>query len=261
MHPSPARNRSASAAWCRGSASGPLSIAWPTTMDLTGWVLNHSGGVEIEVEGPPPALEAFVHDLTAQAPPLARIVAVEVDRGAASAAMTAFEIRHSVAQEGRYQLISPDIATCADCLRELLDPADRRYRYPFTNCTNCGPRFTIIRDIPYDRPLTTMQPFRHVPRLPARVRRPARPALSRPAQRLPGLRPARLARRDRQRRARHLAASGTRPLRQAGRAAAGRARSWPSRAWAAFTWPATRPTPRPCRRCASARAARPSPLR
>ena len=125
---------------------------------LTGWVLNHSGGVEIEVEGTPSALDAFVHDLTAQAPPLARIIDVEVT-GAPSAGYARFEIRHSVAEEGRYQLISPDIATCTDCLRELLDPDDRRYRYPFTNCTNCGPRFTIIRDIPYDRPLTTMQPF------------------------------------------------------------------------------------------------------
>ena len=125
---------------------------------LTGWVLNHSGGVDIEVEGPPPALDAFVRDLTALAPPLARIVAVDVT-DAPPNGYTRFEIRHSVAEEGRYQLISPDIATCADCRRELLDPEDRRYRYPFTNCTNCGPRFTIIRDIPYDRPLTTMQPF------------------------------------------------------------------------------------------------------
>ena len=125
---------------------------------LSGWVLNHSGGVEIEVEGPPSRLEAFVHDLTAQAPPLARIIAVEVS-DAPPVGYDCFEIRHSVAQEGRYQLISPDIATCDDCRRELLDPDDRRYRYPFTNCTNCGPRFTIIRDIPYDRPLTTMQPF------------------------------------------------------------------------------------------------------
>jgi hydrogenase maturation protein HypF len=125
---------------------------------LTGWVLNHSGGVEIEVEGSPPALEAFLYHLTASAPPLARIVGVEaVD--APPNGYDHFEIRHSVAEEGRYQLISPDIATCTDCLRELLDPDDRRYRYPFTNCTNCGPRFTIIRDIPYDRPLTTMQPF------------------------------------------------------------------------------------------------------
>jgi hydrogenase maturation protein HypF len=129
---------------------------------LTGWVLNHSGGVEIEVEGAPVALDAFVHDLTSQAPPLARIVGVQVN-DAPPDGYQRFEIRHSVAEEGRYQLISPDIATCSDCLRELLDPKDRRYRYPFTNCTNCGPRFTIIRDIPYDRPLTTMQPFTMCP--------------------------------------------------------------------------------------------------
>lgn len=129
---------------------------------LTGWVLNHSGGVEIEVEGLPPALAAFVYDLEAQAPPLARIESLRVS-DAPLAGDTTFEIRHSVAEEGRYQLISPDIATCPDCLRELLDPADRRYRYPFTNCTNCGPRFTIIADIPYDRPLTTMRDFRMCP--------------------------------------------------------------------------------------------------
>ena len=125
---------------------------------LAGWVLNHSGGVEIEVEGQAQPLAAFVRGLTEQAPPLARIVAVEVE-DAAPAGYEDFEIRHSVAEEGRYQLISPDIATCDDCRHELLDPADRRYRYPFTNCTNCGPRFTIIRDIPYDRPLTTMGAF------------------------------------------------------------------------------------------------------
>jgi hydrogenase maturation protein HypF len=129
---------------------------------LAGWVLNHSGGVDIEVEGTPVALDAFLYDLTAQAPPLARIVAVEV-ADAPTNGDEHFEIRQSVAEEGRYQLISPDIATCADCLGELLDPVDRRYRYPFTNCTNCGPRFTIIRDIPYDRPLTTMQPFAMCP--------------------------------------------------------------------------------------------------
>ncbi|MFN2292172.1 MAG: carbamoyltransferase HypF [Anaerolineae bacterium] len=129
---------------------------------LSGWVLNHSGGVEIEVEGQEASLEAFVHDLTAEAPPLARIIAVEV-QDTAPAGYQDFEIRHSVAEAGRYQLISPDIATCDDCRHELLDPADRRYRYPFTNCTNCGPRFTIIRDIPYDRPLTTMQPFAMCP--------------------------------------------------------------------------------------------------
>lgn len=74
-----------------------------------------------------------------------------------------FEIRHSLAEEGKYQLISPDIATCQACLREILTPDDRRYRYPFTNCTNCGPRFTIIKDIPYDRPRTTMHRFKMCP--------------------------------------------------------------------------------------------------
>ncbi len=125
---------------------------------LTGWVLNHSGGVEIEVEGPPDVLLLFVRDLEEKAPPLARIESVEM-AGVPTVGCAAFEIRQSVRKEGRYQLVSPDIATCADCQLELLDPMDRRYRYPFTNCTNCGPRFTIITDIPYDRPLTTMRDF------------------------------------------------------------------------------------------------------
>ncbi len=125
---------------------------------LAGWVLNHSGGVEIEVEGPAAALAAFVRDLEGKSPPLARIEGIKV-ADAPPVGYTAFEIRHSVAEAGRYQLISPDIAICPDCLRELLDPDDRRYRYPFTNCTNCGPRFTIIADVPYDRPLTTMRDF------------------------------------------------------------------------------------------------------
>jgi hydrogenase maturation protein HypF len=125
---------------------------------LSGWVLNNSGGVEIEVEGPPRAIDAFVTALQAEAPPLARIESLEA-RHAPPKGYDGFEIRHSVRQQGEYQLISPDIATCSDCLSELFDPSDRRYRYPFTNCTNCGPRFTIIADIPYDRPNTTMRVF------------------------------------------------------------------------------------------------------
>jgi len=125
---------------------------------LVGWVLNHSGGVDIEVEGQAVSVDAFLRDLSAKAPPLARIEQITAEDVPPNG-YTTFEIRHSVSQEGRYQLISPDIATCPDCLRELLDPNDRRYRYPFTNCTNCGPRFTIIADVPYDRPKTTMRVF------------------------------------------------------------------------------------------------------
>jgi hydrogenase maturation protein HypF len=123
-----------------------------------GWVLNNSSGVEIEAEGPREAVQAFVAALNDEAPPLARIEFLEAQE-APPHGYDHFEIRHSERQEGRYQLISPDIATCPDCLRELLDPADRRYRYPFINCTNCGPRFTIVADIPYDRPSTTMRAF------------------------------------------------------------------------------------------------------
>lgn len=127
-------------------------------LGVRGWVLNHSGGVDIEAEAAPETLTAFLAALRAEAPPLARIASLEATP-IPSNGYTTFEIRHSEAQEGRFVLISPDVATCPDCLRELFDPADRRYRYPFINCTNCGPRFTIITDIPYDRPHTTMRVF------------------------------------------------------------------------------------------------------
>ncbi|MGB3905810.1 MAG: carbamoyltransferase HypF, partial [Anaerolineae bacterium] len=125
---------------------------------LSGWVCNTSSGVDIEVEGLPQAISEFLADLETQAPPLARIESITATDHPPDGYQE-FEIRGSVAQEGQYQLISPDIATCSDCQSELLDPQDRRYRYPFTNCTNCGPRFTIIEDIPYDRPETTMREF------------------------------------------------------------------------------------------------------
>ncbi len=138
---------------------------------LVGWVLNHSGGVEVEVEGSTAGLQAFAQDLRAQAPPLARIVDLQVAQ-VSPVGCVRFEIRESVAQEGRYQLVSPDIATCPECRAEVLDPGNRRYRYPFTNCTNCGPRFTIIRDVPYDRALTTMAPFAMCPRCQAEYDNP-----------------------------------------------------------------------------------------
>jgi hydrogenase maturation protein HypF len=129
---------------------------------LAGFIGNDTDGVTIEVEGPADRVEAFQARLRAEAPPLARIDSV-VAREAAATGEAGFRI---VASEvlGRVSTgIPADAATCPDCLRELLDPKDRRYRYPFLNCTNCGPRFTITRRIPYDRPQTSMAQFKMCP--------------------------------------------------------------------------------------------------
>lgn len=125
---------------------------------LKGWVRNTSAGVDIEVDGDREVLDLFLRQLRDEAPPLSRIDDFSATFQAANG-FRSFEILHSEAVEGAFQPISPDVAICPDCLRELFDPSDRRYRYPFINCTNCGPRFTIIKDIPYDRPKTTMAPF------------------------------------------------------------------------------------------------------
>ena len=130
--------------------------------NLKGWVRNTSGNVEIEVEGDEETLEDFLRDLEAKAPPMAYLEKVEVTLHAVKG-YAGFEIYQSLSLVGEYQLISPDIATCGDCQREILCPTDRRFGYPFTNCTNCGPRFTIIEDIPYDRPKTTMRNFQMCP--------------------------------------------------------------------------------------------------
>jgi hydrogenase maturation protein HypF len=130
--------------------------------NLRGWVCNTSEDVKIEVEGEENSIVAFLMELRNQAPPLARIEDFSVTPGP-PVNYERFEIRSSVSEAGKYQLVSPDIATCPKCLYEIFDPFDRRYRYPFTNCTNCGPRFTIIEDIPYDRPNTTMKSFEMCP--------------------------------------------------------------------------------------------------
>jgi len=129
---------------------------------LNGWVRNQSDGVEIEVAGPSGEIEEFVRNISAKAPPLARVVKVEVSERA-FAPLEGFHIVKSRALQSRSTLISPDVCTCSDCLRELCNPLDRRYRYPFINCTNCGPRYTIIKDIPYDRDKTTMARFSMCP--------------------------------------------------------------------------------------------------
>jgi hydrogenase maturation protein HypF len=139
--------------------------------DLDGWVRNTSSGVEIEVHGPPAALEDFRARLERDGPPLARIEAVEVEECPAEA-VQGFRILPSLAQADGFQLVPADVATCDDCLREVFDPGDRRYRYPFTNCTHCGPRLTIIESMPYDRPATTMAGFEMCPACAAEYRDP-----------------------------------------------------------------------------------------
>lgn len=142
----------------QGVGFRPFVYGLALRLQLAGFVLNDADGVLIEAEGPPGALAALAHALRAEAPPLARVDALEyVPIGPGGTA--GFTIAHSQAAAQRSTLIAPDTATCADCLRELFDPADRRYRYPFINCTNCGPRFTIVEDVPYDRAKTTMRVF------------------------------------------------------------------------------------------------------
>jgi hydrogenase maturation protein HypF len=159
----------------QGVGFRPFVYALATGLGLTGLVGNDLDGVFAEVEGPAAAVGEFLRRLERDAPPLARI-----ERVTATAitprrpAEARFVIAASDAQTGlRRTLVSADTATCADCLRELGDPADRRCNYPFINCTNCGPRFTIVRDVPYDRPLTTMAPFVMCERCAAEYHDPA----------------------------------------------------------------------------------------
>jgi hydrogenase maturation protein HypF len=121
-------------------------------------VKNTSAGVDIEVDGDKESLELFLQQLRDEAPPLSRIDEFSASFQPANG-FHSLEILHSEAVEGAFQPISPDVAICPDCLREIFDPNDRRYHYPFINCTNCGPRFTIIKDIPYDRPKNHMASF------------------------------------------------------------------------------------------------------
>ncbi|MEO6458190.1 MAG: carbamoyltransferase HypF [Chloroflexia bacterium] len=142
----------------QGVGFRPFVYGLALRFDLRGFVLNNSAGVTIEVEGAPHALDAFRRALTMEAPPLARVTNINWEQ-LLPVGDSGFVIAHSQAGSKRHALVSPDTSTCDDCLRELFDPADRRYHYPFTNCTNCGPRFTIVQDVPYDRAFTTMSAF------------------------------------------------------------------------------------------------------
>lgn len=145
----------------RGQVQGvgfrPHVYALAARHALGGWVLNDTDGVLLEVQGP--AIDGFLADLRVEAPPLARIDGIEVESVPPQAEERAFAIRASDGRGTAATGIAPDAAVCPACLAELFDPADRRYRYPFLNCTHCGPRFTITRRLPYDRPNTSMAPF------------------------------------------------------------------------------------------------------
>ena len=146
----------------RGAVQGvgfrPFVYRLATEMSLTGWVLNSSSGLTVEVEGPPEALRRFEERIESERPK-ASVVNVHESVWLAAEGATRFEIHASDADTGKSVNVLPDLATCSDCRAELFDPANRRFQYPFTNCTNCGPRYTIVVDIPYDRPNTAMRDF------------------------------------------------------------------------------------------------------
>ncbi len=146
----------------RGGVQGvgfrPFVHALALRLGLAGHVGNDTDGVFIEIEGPASVIEQFLLELTTEAPPLARIVSVDV-RAAAVTGARGFAIVTSRRDSEGVTPVAPDVATCAECLRELSTPSDRRHRYPFINCTNCGPRYTIVTALPYDRAQTTMDGF------------------------------------------------------------------------------------------------------
>jgi hydrogenase maturation protein HypF len=143
----------------QGVGFRPYAFRLATELELGGWILNDERGVLLEVEGPPEAVDGFLARLPAEAPPLATVEAIDAEP-VSPAGERGFRILESDRRGQPAALVAPDTATCGECLAELRDPTDRRYRYPFTNCTNCGPRLTIVTGVPYDRPLTTMAGFR-----------------------------------------------------------------------------------------------------
>lgn len=126
---------------------------------LCGWIRNTAAGVELDIEGDGEGVAHFVGDITEKSPKLSVIESVKVEEMSEIKGYSGFEIIKSLGSDRKNTLISPDVCICEDCLKELFDRKNRRYRYPFINCTNCGPRFTIIKDVPYDRAKTTMLPF------------------------------------------------------------------------------------------------------
>lgn len=178
-HPDPHRQDSGTAALhlvlegrVQGVGFRPFVNRLAGGLGLAGWVRNRTGTVEIHVEGPRDTLQAFMRRLFQDAPPLAQPHLASCDP-ASPLALDTFAIHNSAPDAGARICIPPDLATCDDCRAELDDPHDRRYRYPFINCTQCGPRYTLIRDMPYDRPATTMAGFALCTQCAAEYRDPA----------------------------------------------------------------------------------------
>ena len=153
----------------RGAVQGvgfrPFIYRLATELRLTGWVANSPQGVFLEAEGEKPLLDSFLIRIEKERPPLSSIQSLDpffLD----AVGYETFEIRESDHSGESSAFVLPDIATCPECLHDIADPRNRRYRYPFTNCTNCGPRFSIFESLPYDRPNTTMKNFDDVPGLP-----------------------------------------------------------------------------------------------
>ena len=159
----------------RGAVQGvgfrPFVFRLAEELKLAGWVNNSPQGVFIEVEGPRPALEKFLLRLESEKPARSFIQSLE-SSWLDAIGFEKFEIRESETGGGKTALVMPDIATCPDCLRDIFDPKNRRHRYPFTNCTNCGPRFSIIESLPYDRANTSMKQFAMCPQCRAEYEDP-----------------------------------------------------------------------------------------
>ncbi|CCQ55867.1 [NiFe] hydrogenase metallocenter assembly protein HypF [Crocosphaera watsonii WH 0005] len=141
----------------QGVGFRPFIYRLARELNLKGWVNNSAAGVFIEVEGSETNLKKFLSRIDQEKPPISQINSLETT-WLEPVNYTNFEIRHSSGGE-KTAIVLPDLATCPDCLQEIFDPHNRRYLYPFTNCTNCGPRYTIIEELPYDRPHTTMKNF------------------------------------------------------------------------------------------------------
>lgn len=169
---SPRRVRARVEGTVQGVGFRPFAYRLARELELAGHVLNDEHGVLVEVEGEAPRVDAFLTRLGREAPPLAAVERITPEEVPATGA-GGFRIVESESSGEPAAPVSPDTATCEDCLAELFDPADRRHRYPFINCTNCGPRFTIVRAVPYDRPLTTMAGFRMCERCRAEYEDPA----------------------------------------------------------------------------------------